>query len=200
MFNTDSPTPITLANIMFFPTMVVNGSVLKFPNIDLRGDGIMALSQGYDFTQAASPSVNTTSKLLDDYEEGYYEATLTPSTSGTITLLNDTSRLGYTKIGNTVFVRGQLNIQSVSSPIGYVQIELPYQCGNLPFGTGNAAGSIVMSNVVSANISDFVLQVDEGNSYASLFLGNATAIQDTSAQQCQATTFLKINISYPVSS
>jgi hypothetical protein len=44
------------------------------------------------------------------------------------------------------------------------------------------------------------LQVDEGNSYASLFLGNATAIQDTSAQQCQATTFLKINISYPVSS
>ena len=198
MFNTDSPTPITLANIMFFPTMVVNGSVLKFPNIDLQGNGIMKLSQGYDFTQSTPPSANSSSKLLRDYEEGLFLATLTPSTSGSITVLNDTSRLSYTKIGNTVFVRGQFNVTSVSSPVGFIKINLPFPVGNLSFGAGNSCGSIVISNVVSANITDFVLQAEESLNYASIYLGNATSIQDTSAQQIQAGTFMKINLSYTV--
>jgi hypothetical protein len=158
----------------------------------------MKLSQGYDFTQSTPPSANSSSKLLRDYEEGLFLATLTPSTSGSITVLNDTSRLSYTKIGNTVFVRGQFNVTSVSSPVGFIKINLPFPVGNLSFGAGNSCGSIVISNVVSANITDFVLQAEESLNYASIYLGNATSIQDTSAQQIQAGTFMKINLSYTV--
>ena len=63
--------------------------------------------------------------LLDDYEEGTFTATATPGTSGTITL-NDAT-LSYTKVGQLVFVSGNLTITSLSSPVGSINI------GGLPF-------------------------------------------------------------------
>jgi hypothetical protein len=70
---------------------------------------------------------------LDDYEEGTFTATLTPSTSGAITL--SPSTCSYTKIGRQVTVRGQVVVSAISSPIGGTII-----LGGLPF-TSNSAVS-----------------------------------------------------------
>jgi hypothetical protein len=72
-------------------------------------------------TQSASSDANT----LDDYEEGTFTTTLTCATSGTITLGYNT--LFYTKIGRQVTILGYLSINSVSSPVGNVQLNgLPF--------------------------------------------------------------------------
>jgi len=72
-------------------------------------------------TQSASSNANT----LDDYEEGTFTATLTCTTSGTITLGYNT--LYYTKIGRQVTILGYLSVNSVSSPVGNVQLNgLPF--------------------------------------------------------------------------
>jgi len=60
----------------------------------------------------------TSSNLLDDYEESEFTVTLTPSTSGSITLQTGADTMMYTKIGRLVQVQGQLNVQSVSSAVG----------------------------------------------------------------------------------
>lgn len=196
LFNTDSPTPITLSNIFYFPTMVVNGSILKFPNVDLLGNGTLKLKQGYDFTNSTAPTANSSSKLLTDYEEGVYLATLTPSVSGTITIDSGVNRLSYTKIGNTVFLRGQLNVSAVSSPVGNIKLSLPYTVADLPYGSGNVAGVVVASNVVAANVANFVLQANEGDAFAVIYLGDATTVQSDAAQEMKAGTLLKFSLSY----
>ena len=72
-------------------------------------------------TQSASSNANT----LDDYEEGTFTATLTCTTSGTITLGYNT--LYYTKIGRQITILGYLSVNSVSSPVGNVQLNgLPF--------------------------------------------------------------------------
>ena len=71
---------------------------------------------------------------LDDYEEGTFTATLTPSTSGTIVLSPDTCT--YTKIGRQVTVRGQIVVSAVSSPVGSIVI-----LGGLPFTSQNSVSS-----------------------------------------------------------
>ncbi len=66
--------------------------------------------------------------LLDDYEEGYYTATLT-SSSGSVTLSTGTDILAYTKVGRQVTITGQLTVSSVSSPSGSLTLDLPFPIG-----------------------------------------------------------------------
>jgi hypothetical protein len=84
-------------------------------------------------TQSASSDANT----LDDYEEGTWTVTLTPSTSGTITLNSSVNEGAYTKVGRVVTVTAQVTVSSVSSPSGgYVSFSLPF---SIPDLTDNAA-------------------------------------------------------------
>jgi len=71
---------------------------------------------------------------LDDYEEGTFTATLSPSVSGTISL--SPSTCSYTKIGRQVTVRGQIVVSAVSSPVGSIIV-----LGGLPFTSQNAVSS-----------------------------------------------------------
>jgi hypothetical protein len=77
-------------------------------------------------TQVASADANT----LDDYEEGTWTASLTPITSGTISL--STSAGTFTKIGNQVTITAFLIVSSVSLPIGSI-----VYIGGLPFTIPN---------------------------------------------------------------
>ena len=85
--------------------------------------------KGIDFaaeTPSGSGSANT---ILDDYEEGTFTLTMTPVTSGSISMTTTLDSLRYTKIGNLVTIHGRVRIQSVSSPVGGIQI------GGLPFAS-----------------------------------------------------------------
>lgn len=96
-------------------------------------------------TQSASSDANT----LDDYEEGTFEVTsLTPNTSGSITLKTAEKYMAYTKIGRLVVITGQIDINSVSSPVGfYVTLAgLPFAINNWssPSDGAGYAGGVVM--------------------------------------------------------
>jgi hypothetical protein len=96
----------------------------------LSGGDTTANGTGITFpaTQSASSNANT----LDDYEEGTFTATLSPGTSGSITLNSTFNELSYTKIGRLVTIIGQLAISSVSSPVGSVVNlnSLPFPCAD----------------------------------------------------------------------
>ena len=64
--------------------------------------------------------------LLEDYEEGTHQITVTMSSSGTVTLNTSFDRFSYTKVGRLVTITGNPRIASVSSPVGNLQLTLPF--------------------------------------------------------------------------
>jgi hypothetical protein len=107
-------------------------------NIKLSGNVIPASGQGIDFSANASDP-GMTSELLDDYEEGIYTVTLTPQTSGTITLSATINAGAYTKVGRVVTITAQVGIDSVSSPNGtYIDFSIPFAIANLTDNAGRA--------------------------------------------------------------
>jgi hypothetical protein len=99
---------------------IVNGNLV----IGTAGKGI-------DFS-ADPGTAGMTSELLDDYEEGYSAAvTVTPTTSGSVTLDPGFNTLAYTKVGRKVTVTGGLLVSSVSLPVG-----IGFRISSLPFNRG----------------------------------------------------------------
>ena len=92
----------------------------------------------------------TAANLLDDYEEGTYDVTLTNSTSGGYVLASGYDTFSYTKIGRSVTVFGTVNIESESSPNGQLRISLPFTA--LP--VGEYADSGYMNALVFAGNAD----------------------------------------------
>jgi hypothetical protein len=131
-------------------------------------------------TAVAVADANT----LDDYEEGTWTPTLTPATSGTITL-NSPNACGYTKIGRLVTVNGLIDTASVSAPVG-----ASVNFNNLPFasnatGTQRSAGTaigfalssgtVIGASAITSSTTSFVVFIN-----ASLFqLGSQVYFQLT---------------------
>jgi len=134
--------------------------------------------------------------LLDDYEEGDYDVTITCGTSGTVTLNSSFNRAQYTKVGRTVHVSGFLVVSSVSSPVGYFTINLPFTPANLTDRAADSTASLVIQGVVSANISDFIGSINESQAIIYVQLGDATTVQNDSANQLQADTYIHFSATY----
>lgn len=83
-----------------------------------------------------------------------YTVTMTPSTSGTITLEPTNNTGGYSKTGRVVHVQGSVTVASVSSPVGTnVLISLPAVIADLD-ENGEKIGGVVIQS--STNIIPFV--------------------------------------------
>ena len=109
-------------------------------------DGNLTVAAGHGINFAATGNITgVSSELFDDYEEGVYTATMTATTSGTITLHNDVNVLAYTKVGRVVHVQGLLETVAKSSPVGAVRISLPVATANLSKYSGRLGGSITFS-------------------------------------------------------
>ncbi len=134
---------------------------------------------------------------LDDYEEGDYDCTVTPSTSGSVTLNTSYNRASYTKVGRLVTVNGFLIVSSVSSPVGYFTINLPFAVASLTDRAGDSVASLLIQNVNSTNISNFVAATNEGSSTLFVQLGDAPQVQNDSAQELIANTYIAFSITYP---
>jgi hypothetical protein len=112
--------------------LIDSGQRTKFPTtIGVGGATPSTSGSGISFpaTESASSNANT----LDDYEEGTWTATLTPDTSGTITVNNATSVNRYTKIGQLVTITATIQVSSVSSPVGRLAL------GGLPFSQDSSS-------------------------------------------------------------
>jgi hypothetical protein len=119
---------------------VDSGQRTKFPTTIGVGDATPSASgSGISFpaTQSASSDANT----LDDYEEGTFDVTVTMGTSGTCTMDSSTNKMRYTKIGRMVTIQGQVQVSSVASPVGTMQMSLPFAIGAADEGS-NLSGCV----------------------------------------------------------
>lgn len=154
--------------------------------------------KGIDFSINPN-NAGSTSELLDDYEIGLHTATITPSTSGTVTLITTVDTLSFVKVGSLVSVQGTLAVASVASPTGAFDISLPFVVQDLAENGNSGAGKIWVYGGVSAQMADFVVSAVEGTATARVYLGTFTAIASStvSAQQLQANTAMRFSLQYP---
>ena len=135
--------------------------------------------------------------LLDDYEEGDYDATVTCSTSGTVTLEAASNRASYTKVGRLVTVTGLLIVDSISSPVGYAVISLPFAAATGTDRMADSAASVVLEASLSVNLGDFLATVNEGSASLYLLLGNSTSWSGSnSAGQLSPATQITFSVTY----
>jgi len=167
----------------------IGGSSNKFRNIHISG----SLSTG-DGVTFGSTGGSVTSKTLDDYEEGTHSASITPSSSGSVTLNGSYSTLKYVKIGNLVTVTGYMSVSSVSSPAGVFYISLPFYVAS--GAVNSAACELRVNNCVSANVSDFWAEAGGGTNSIQVYIGGSNTVSLTSAQQLKASTDIRVFVSY----
>jgi len=136
-------------------------------------------------TQSASSDANT----LDDYEEGTWTASLSPLTSGSITLATATG--SYTKVGRQVTVTGNFNTSAVSSPTGRLRIS------GLPFTT--ASGTQFESRaLITVNGAIAIIAIDSwiasGGAFIDIYPTGTTT--DTYASNVDASTSFNLSGTY----
>tara|TARA_Y100000114_G_C11762360_1_gene330567 strand:+ start:1567 stop:2136 length:570 start_codon:yes stop_codon:yes gene_type:complete len=126
--------------------------------------------------------------LLDDYEEGTFTATATPGTSGTITLTDST--LSYTKIGQLVFISGNLTINALSSPVGSINV------GGLPFTASvDAMANVNISDPSSGDISFSGWLLTSHNNILKIYENTGTQPAN-SANLLQTSSVIYISLTY----
>ena len=136
----------------YINTANANRSLLYVENsagavLDINGTGLATFANGiavttggvaFPATQSASADANT----LDDYEEGFYEPTITCATSGGYTTSSYT-QLSYTKIGRLVHVQGYINVSAEDgTPSGDISMSLPFAVAALVGDSEYTAGNI----------------------------------------------------------
>jgi len=101
-------------------------------DLSVAGDVIMADGKGIDFAADASPSAGMTAEILDDYEEGTWDAVVTDGTNP-MTMNGSCDTGYYTKVGNLVTVSGLFITTSLGDPAASGAIRIT----GLPFTVAN---------------------------------------------------------------
>jgi hypothetical protein len=177
------------------PASVASDKTITFP--DATGtvviSGTTPSLNGITFpaTQVASADANT----LDDYEQGTWDVTLTPGTSGSITVETGFNLGQYTKIGRLVTITFGLIVNSVASPVGTIRINLPIAMANLSERSSYGVASVLVPSS-STNVNNFVGLLEANANRISIYLGNATSIQSTAANQINAANEIYLTASY----
>ena len=100
---------------------------------------------------------------LDDYEEGTWTVSLTPSASGSITMNSGRNTMKYTKVGRLVTITGRVNIASVSSPTGSVQFNLPFTTSNTGQTNSNYATFLIVTHGIDTESTTQYVMAEAGN-------------------------------------
>jgi hypothetical protein len=164
-----------------------NGGLKTFNTIGV-GDATPSTS-GAGITFPATQSASSNANTLDDYEEGTFTATLTPLTSGSITL--SAATCSYVKIGRSVTVNGQINTSAVSTPLGRLRI------GGLPFVS--ASGTQFESRAVVGVVGGVaIISIDSwipsGANFIDIYPTGTTT--DSYASNIDASTSVYISATY----
>jgi hypothetical protein len=101
---------------------------------------------------------------LDDYEEGTYSPTITPATSGSVTI-NSYTKYAYTKVGRLVTITGIIRSDSQSSPQGDARISLPFTVANLDSLSGRSFGTVKIGGLSWGTSGYLVAEMIEGDDY-----------------------------------
>jgi len=155
------------------------------------------LSNGYIRFPESSVS-SAIVNALDDYEEGYYTATLTCGTSGTIAVSTAKDLFTYTKVGRVVHVQGHLDVASVSSPTGDLQLNLPITGTDSEEEAEGISGSVTISGG-TGNVETLAIITGSGtNTYVSIVeqLGTGTTTAADVSNHITTSTDIYAGFSY----
>ena len=169
-----------------------NGNVrVQNGNLEIGTDG-----KGIDFGSSSNAG-GMTAEILDDYEEGIHVATIACGTSGTVTLNGAYSDLSYTKVGRLVTVTGFVIVSSVSSPVGYYTISLPFTAANLTDRAGDATVNIKHHYGNNAKPSDIVAFLPQNSSIFYVYRGDVGVTRSsTAAEELRASTQIMFTVTY----
>ena len=127
---------------------------------------------------------------------GTWTATMTASTSGTITL--SAATCGFEKVGSRVTLHGKITVGSVSSPVGTLKIEsLPYTVGKA-VGAGADASSgvaIYADNLAATATTSIMAFAQAGATYIQIDRFTAGQIAAMAAD-VEATSFFTFSVTY----
>jgi hypothetical protein len=165
--------------------------------INQYGIGLVSAvpSSGIGITFPATQSASSDANTLDDYEEGVWTGSLSPLTSGSITM-HATQKVGsYVKVGRIVTLSGQFTVASVSTPLGRLRLS------GLPFNSAtntnyDSSVSLFINGAVSAVA--VMASIPNNASYMDFYPFNTSS--DTYAAQMQSGANVVINVSYYVNS
>ena len=103
--------------------------------------------------------------------------------------------LAYTRMGNAVTVTGALGLSSVSSPVGFINISLPFAVADT---AGTSGRSSVNVGVVGSGTNSAVFQgfTIEGESAVRVYDVSAGTFGVGSGALLSATTSFYINFTY----
>jgi prepilin-type processing-associated H-X9-DG protein len=175
------------------------GSITSLMTIDSGGD--VDIETGDIFFSSAGKGIclgvtsNTDSNTLDDYEEGTWTMALTCSGSGTITINTSNDTGHYTKIGRMVHCVGYFNVSAISSPVGRLNISLPFTPATLTEG-GTAFASMGLHGLVSNNAVDTIGEIGEGAAFIDVYMADSNDFASDSAQQINTGTDGRLSVSY----
>ena len=147
-------------------------NTVQFNNLKIGGTEVINSNRqiqnitGIDF----SPSSGTgtpSSNILDDYEEGIYQVTLTPD-GGSFDMDTNRDTFEYTKIGNVCHVFGYARVSSVSSPTGSITFNLPFTSAASTEYSGYTFGICIPENITTINSNELGVQVGPSTSIAQI--------------------------------
>lgn len=121
-------------------------------DVSLLGGGNLVVNSGSGIDFSATSGTGT-SELLDDYEEGEFAVTLTPSTSGSIALQAGADTMLYNKVGRVVHCQGQINVSSISSAVGSsIAVNLPFAKLNTTDASEASSGPVTYYNTSAYSV------------------------------------------------
>jgi hypothetical protein len=130
-----------------------------------------AMSNGLGIDFSATEGSGASSSILDDYEEGSFNATIECGTSGTISLANGGNAVFYTKIGNIVTMGARLDVASVSSPAGQLFISsLPFTLDISADSAGQNCAAIGIFNPSSDTNGQLIAEMSIDNGATKLLI------------------------------
>jgi hypothetical protein len=132
-------------------------------------------------TRMLDGSIDITTQVTG-YQTGTYTTTITPQTSGTISLHTGKNNSFYTKVGNLVHVTGELWVSSTSSPQGGVAISLPFTVVNNIYQLGT--GSVMCHGVTyqSNQKGSFLVKPNINTTVATMFYNTTSSMLSLQAQ------------------
>ena len=149
------------------------------PTFKSNGNLAFASGKGIDFS-ATTDATGVTSELFDDYEIGVHLISVLGSGSNpSVNLSNNHKRLYYTKIGNMVYVTGELRWTINSHGSGDLRITLPFQSDSST--SCNSQGTAQTWNVNWAwrsETRDIFSEVSPGNSFLTFRLGGSGSLHE----------------------
>jgi len=163
----------------------------------ITGNLIVGTSgKGIDFSAGAAGA--STSNLLDEYEEGTHDPTVTCSGSGDLNVNGAINTLFYTKVGRMVNVVGRISFSSVSSPVGAIIMTLPFVILNAADAT--AAANVSINGIASGDVAAFWAECDQNQSRLVIYKTGGTSVAATSANLMGSGSDIRVMVTYATTS